>query len=144
MLTQSQSIQNNLRTLTLLLKWQQPKILVLLTQTKHLNMWVAASSPWLNLHEWKSRNNNPEGEIIEVLGDKEMTFGEIQEMTGVLKSNLSQHLSLMTSNGILTQRKEGLNMYFKISGEKITIACRMMREVLIDNLKKHQNLIKDY
>jgi ArsR family transcriptional regulator len=83
-------------------------------------------------------------EIIDVLGDKEMTFGEIQETTGVLKSNLSQHLSLMASNGILIQRKEGLNVYFKISSEKITVACRMMREVLIENLKKHHDLIKDY
>jgi phage terminase large subunit-like protein len=23
-------------------------------QTKHLNMWVGSSSPWLNLHEWKA------------------------------------------------------------------------------------------
>lgn len=83
-------------------------------------------------------------EIIDILGDKEMTFGEILEITGVLKSNLSQHLSIMTSNGILSQRKEGLNMYFKISSEKITTACRMMREVLIENLKKHHELIKDY
>lgn len=83
-------------------------------------------------------------EIIDILGDKELTFGEIQEITGVLKSNLSQHLSLMVANGILSQRKEGLNMYFKLSTEKIAIACRMMREVLIENLKKHHELIKDY
>lgn len=83
-------------------------------------------------------------EIIDILGDKELTFGEIQEITGVLKSNLSQHLSLMVANGILSQRKEGLNMYFKLSTEKIATACRMMREVLIENLKKHHELIKDY
>lgn len=82
-------------------------------------------------------------EVIDILDEKEMTFGEIQEITGVLKSNLSQHLSLMVANGILLQRKEGLNMYFKISSKKITIACRMMREVLIENMKKHHDLIKD-
>lgn len=81
-------------------------------------------------------------EIIDILNDKEMTFGEIQEITGVMKSNLSQHLSLMVSSGILTQRKEGLNMYFKLATEKIAIACRMMREVLIENLKKTTNSLK--
>jgi hypothetical protein len=50
---------------------------------------------------------------------------------------------MMVSNGILSQRKEGLNMYFRLTTEKIAIACRMMREVLIENLKKHQELIKD-
>jgi DNA-binding transcriptional ArsR family regulator len=82
-------------------------------------------------------------EIIEILNDGELTFGEIQEITGVLKSNLSQHLSLMVSSGILLQRKEGLNMYFKLSTQKIAVACRMMREVLIENLKKHNKLIKN-
>lgn len=82
-------------------------------------------------------------EIIDILNDREMSFGEIQEITGVLKSNLSQHLSMMVANGILSQRKEGLNMYFRLTTEKIAIACRMMREVLIENLKKHQELIKD-
>ena len=83
-------------------------------------------------------------EIIDILNDKELTFGEIQEITGVLKSNLSQHLSLMVSSGILSQRKEGLNMYFKLTTEKIAVACRMMREVLIENLKKNHELIKGY
>jgi ArsR family transcriptional regulator len=80
-------------------------------------------------------------EIIDVLNDKEMSFGDLQEETGVLKSNLSQHLSLMVSNGILIQRKEGLNAYFKLSTPKIGTACRLMREVLIENLKKHSDLI---
>jgi len=82
-------------------------------------------------------------EIIDILNDKEMNFGEILEITGVMKSNLSQHLSLMVSNGILSQRKEGLHMYFKLSTPKIGTACRLMREVLVDNLNKQHELIKN-
>lgn len=82
-------------------------------------------------------------EIIDILNDKEMTFGEIQEITGAMKSNLSQHLSLMVSNGILTHRKEGLYIYFKLSTPKIGTACRLMREVLVDNLNKQHDLIKN-
>lgn len=47
-----------------------------------------------------------------------MTFGELQEQTGVPKSNLSQHKSMMVSNGILVHRKIGLNVFFKLSTEK--------------------------
>ncbi len=82
-------------------------------------------------------------EIIDVLNDKELTLGELQNETGVLKSNLSKHLSLMVSNGILVQRKEGLNVYFKLSTDRITTACRIMREVLIDNLRKQSELINN-
>lgn len=82
-------------------------------------------------------------EIIDVLNDKELTLGELQNETGVLKSNLSQYLSLMVSNGILVQRKEGLNVYFKLSTDRIATACRIMREVLIDNLRKQSELINN-
>jgi ArsR family transcriptional regulator len=83
-------------------------------------------------------------EIIDVLNDNEMSFGDLQEETGVLKSNLSQHLSTMVSNGILVHRKEGLNVYFKLATPKIGNACRLMREVLVDNLKKQHDLIKNF
>ncbi len=82
-------------------------------------------------------------EIIDVLNDKKLTFGELQNEAGVLKSNLSKHLSLMVSNGILVQRKEGLNVYFKLSTDRIATACRIMREVLIDNLRKQSELINN-
>jgi len=83
-------------------------------------------------------------EIIDILNHKqEMSFGDLQNETGVLKSNLSQHLSLMVSNGILIQRKEGLNSYFKLTTEKIGIACRIMREVLIENIEKQNELINN-
>jgi len=80
-------------------------------------------------------------EIIDVIGEKEMSFKEIQEATGVLKSNLSQHLSNMVVSGILTQRKEGTSVFFKLSTYKVAKACKIMREVLIENLKKTQKII---
>lgn len=80
-------------------------------------------------------------EIIDVLNDKELSFGEIKDITGVLKSNLSQHLSLMVSGGILIHRKVGLNAYFRLSTPKIDTACRLMREVLVENLRKQGDLI---
>jgi DNA-binding transcriptional ArsR family regulator len=81
-------------------------------------------------------------EIIEILGDRELAFTDLQKETGVLKSNLSQHLSLMVSNGILVQRREGLKAYYQLSSEKIATACRIMREILVDNLNKQHEIIK--
>ena len=80
-------------------------------------------------------------EIIDLLGESELGFGEISEKTGVAKSSLSQHLSVMVEKGILTQRKEGLNSYFKLSSPKVTQACRLMREVLIERLEKTQEIL---
>lgn len=81
-------------------------------------------------------------EIIDLLQARELTFSDILEVTGGLKSNLSQHLSVMVSKGILSQRKEGQNVYYKLSSRKVAQACRLMREVLIENLEKQSLLLK--
>lgn len=80
--------------------------------------------------------------IIDILGKNEMTFSELLDELNIPKSNLSQHLSSMMSKGILVQRKEGLNNYYKLSSKKVSSACQIMREVLIDNLKKQNEILK--
>ncbi|MGM0581312.1 MAG: ArsR/SmtB family transcription factor [Bacteroidota bacterium] len=81
-------------------------------------------------------------EVIDLLQDKELSFTDILEGTGVLKSNLSQHLSLMTKKGILKSRREGQNSFFSLSSTKVAHACRLMREVLIENIEKQQEILK--
>lgn len=83
-------------------------------------------------------------EIIDLLGESELGFGEISEKTGVVKSSLSQHLSVMVEKGLLIQRKEGLNSYFKLSTPKVAEACQLMREVLIERLEKTNDLLKQF
>ncbi len=82
-------------------------------------------------------------EVIDILQDKELCFSDILEETGGLKSNLSQHLSLMTKKGILKVRRDGQCNYYSLSSRKVAQACRLMREVLIDNLKKHQIILEN-
>ena len=61
---------------------------------------------------------------------------------GGLKSNLSQHLSVMVDSGILKVRKDSRCNYYSLSSSKVAKACSLMREVLIDNLKQQQELHK--
>ena len=81
-------------------------------------------------------------EVIDVLQEMELCFSDILEKTGGLKSNLSQHLSLMTKKGILKMRREGQCNYYSLSSIKVAQACRLMREVLIDSLTKHKDLLE--
>lgn len=80
-------------------------------------------------------------EVIDLLQDQELCFTDILQITGGLKSNLSQHLSVMTKKGILKVRREGQCNYFSLSSKKVMQACKLMREVLIENLKSHQKLL---
>jgi ArsR family transcriptional regulator len=81
-------------------------------------------------------------EVIDLLQQKELCFTDILEVTGGLKSNLSQHLSVMTNKGILKMRREGQCNYYSLSSEKVAQACRLMREVLIENLQKQKDLLE--
>lgn len=81
-------------------------------------------------------------EVIDLLQDKELCFSDILDVTGGLKSNLSQHLSVMTKKNILKMRREGQCNYYSLSSDKVAQACQLMREVLIDSLKKHIDLLE--
>lgn len=81
-------------------------------------------------------------QVIDLLQNGELCFTDILEVTGGLKSNLSQHLSLMSKKGILTVRKQGQCNYYSLSSKKVARACRLMREVLIENLKQSQSLLE--
>ncbi|MDT3741028.1 MAG: metalloregulator ArsR/SmtB family transcription factor [Candidatus Kapabacteria bacterium] len=80
-------------------------------------------------------------EIIEKLNDSELSFGDLMKVLDISKSNLSQHLSIMVSNGLVIQRKEGVNSYFQLSSVKVAAACQIMREVLVENLNDKVNLL---
>ena len=81
-------------------------------------------------------------EVIDLLQKEELCFSDMLEKTGGLKSNLSQHLSVMTNSGILKVRKDSRCNYYSLSSSKVAKACSLMREVLIENLKKQQELHK--
>ncbi len=82
-------------------------------------------------------------ETVHHLKKAELSFSEIAELIGVGKSTLARHLSLMVSNGILLQRKEGVNVYYKIASQKITTACALMREVLIERLRSNIDIVNN-
>ena len=81
-------------------------------------------------------------EVIILLQAHELCFTDILTHTGGLKSNLSQHLSVMTKKGILKTRREGQCVYFSLSSRKVAQACRLMREVLAANLKQHLAILE--
>jgi len=81
-------------------------------------------------------------EIIDKLRDQELSVTELAEALGISQANLSQHLSLMRQRGIVTTRREGLNIFYKLSNPKIIKACDLMRQVLLENLKSGAVLVE--
>ena len=82
-------------------------------------------------------------EVIDLLRNGELCFSDILGETGGIKSNLSQHIAIMTGSGILKVRKESQCNYYSLSSPKVAKACAIMREVLMEILKKQQQLHKE-
>lgn len=81
--------------------------------------------------------------IINVLRDGEMTVGEMARTLGLRQANLSQHLTLLRERGVVTTRRQGLNVYYSLSSPKIVQACDAMREVLAEHLARSAQLSQD-
>ena len=74
-------------------------------------------------------------EIIDKLRVGELSVTELVEALEISQSNLSQHLAVMRQRGIVTTRREGLKVFYGLSNSKITQACDLMRQVLLENLE---------
>jgi ArsR family transcriptional regulator len=74
--------------------------------------------------------------IVESLGAREHTVSELAETLGIPKSNVSQHLGIMRQKGVVDYRREGGYVFYRLSNPKILEACRLMREVLLEQLER--------
>jgi DNA-binding transcriptional ArsR family regulator len=83
-------------------------------------------------------------EIINLLRSGEKSVASLLEATGLLKANLSQHLSIMRQKGMIHARKEGLNVFYRIANPKIVKACDLMREVLFEQLEERKETLKKW
>jgi DNA-binding transcriptional ArsR family regulator len=82
-------------------------------------------------------------EIIDALKDKEMSPSELIERIGLSKANLSQHMSLLKSKGVILTRREGINIYYRIANPKIIQACHLMREVLLEQFQEKGKMVSN-
>jgi ArsR family transcriptional regulator, virulence genes transcriptional regulator len=73
-------------------------------------------------------------EIISKLRDGKKSVTEIAALTGVRQATVSQHLAVLRQKGVVSTKREGINVFYEVSNPKITQACDLMREVLFENI----------
>jgi DNA-binding transcriptional ArsR family regulator len=68
--------------------------------------------------------------ILYVLKECEMCVGDIAGRLRVSQPSISQHLSAMRSVGMVSMRREGQFVYYRLADESISQACEMVRGIL--------------
>ncbi len=91
----------------------------------------------------KTISNPNRQAILDTIRDKEMTVTELIKITGISQANLSQHLAILRSKGVVLTRREGNNIYYSISDIRIIKAYDLLSEVLQDSLKKNHKTVSD-
>ncbi|MFQ5798219.1 MAG: ArsR/SmtB family transcription factor [Bacteroidota bacterium] len=81
-------------------------------------------------------------EILDLLRDGELNVSDLVSQMRVSKANVSQHLAVMRRAGIVGTRRDGANVYYRVSNPKVTKACELMREVLTEHHSRTQKILK--
>jgi ArsR family transcriptional regulator len=72
--------------------------------------------------------------ILEVLRDRELSAGTIQEKLGIEQANLSQHLGILRSRQIVVSRKDGNQVFYSIRNRVLLEVLDIMRRYFQANL----------
>lgn len=71
-------------------------------------------------------------EIIHLLRDQELSVSDIHTMLDLPQANISQHLMVLRNAEIVATKREGKQVFYKLSNKKIIKASDLLREVLIE------------
>ena len=79
--------------------------------------------------------------IVEAIWDKEVSNRELAETTGLDKVTLAQQTAYMRRKGIINSQHTADGLVFRIANPKILQAFGLMREMVIDKIKKDSELL---
>jgi len=75
-------------------------------------------------------------EIIHLLADGPREVSRLADEMGISQPNVSQHLALMRSAGIVEAERDGREVRYRLSDPDIICACETMRGVLVRRLAR--------
>jgi len=91
----------------------------------------------------KTLSNPKRQEILDNLRGKELTVNELVEKTGIAQANLSQHLAIMRTKGIVQTRRKGINIFYSITNPKIINAFDLISEVMNESFLNRTEALKE-
>ena len=78
--------------------------------------------------------------IVDRLKDKEAGAADLITDLGISKANLSKHISLLMHGGIVESRRDGRQIFYRLTDPEIREACAIMSSVLYRRLKRGDKL----
>jgi DNA-binding transcriptional ArsR family regulator len=79
--------------------------------------------------------------MLDLLGKRDWSAAEIQKELGISKANLSQHVTVLRSAGVVVRRREGKQIFFSLAMPEVKKACQLIQNVLRAQIRNGQRLV---
>ena len=89
----------------------------------------------------KSFANTTRLHMLDLLGKRDWSSAEIQKELGISKANLSQHVAILRSAGVVVRRRQGKQVYFSLAMPEVKKACQIIQHVLRAQVRNGQKLV---
>ena len=79
--------------------------------------------------------------LLDLLGKGAWVVGELQQELGISKANLSQHLTILRSAGVIITQRSGKQVICSLAMPEIKQACTLIRNVLRAQVRATKDLV---
>ena len=92
----------------------------------------------------KALSNGNRLELLEFLAQAERSVDELAKVSGLSVANTSQHLQQLRQVGLVCSSKQGLKVYYRISGNDVVDLLNLLRQVGERHLADVNQLVDTY
>jgi len=86
--------------------------------------------------------------ILRALMAGERNVSQVVEETNRNQANVSKHLKLLAEAGLVSRRKEGLQVFYKLDDPLVERLCRLVCETIVEeaheSVSRQQKLLKGW
>lgn len=83
-------------------------------------------------------------ELLEFLAQSERSVDQLAKLAGLSVANTSRHLQVLRQAGLVSARKEGLFVFYSVSGEGVIRLLAALQEVAQHNVAEVTRLVNTY
>lgn len=83
-------------------------------------------------------------QILEFLAQGERSVDALAAMTGLSVANTSKHLQTLRQAGLVTARKEGLRVYYALSGDDVVALYSALQRVAENRVAEVERLVRTW
>lgn len=92
----------------------------------------------------KALSNGRRAELVDVLAQGERSVDALAEQIGQSVANTSQHLQVLARSGLVTSRRDGNRVLYRVAGDHVEALWDTMRQVAAENVAGLRRVADEY